>query len=66
MLDKKEIRGWLLAVKGGGLLQLFAIAMGIPELYRFAALRYLCWFMVGVGLVLALTGLYVAANHEKS
>jgi len=66
VLSKQEVRGYLLAAKGGGMVQVFALLNGIPEVYRFAAVRWLCWIMIGVGLLVALTGLWIAANHEKS
>jgi hypothetical protein len=66
VLSKQEVRGYLLAAKGGGMVQVFALLTGIPELYRFAPVRWLCWTMIGVGLVVALSGLWIAANHEKS
>jgi hypothetical protein len=65
VFNKKEIRGYLMAVKGGGMIQLFAIALGLPELTRFTVVTYLCWLMIAIGVVLAFAGLYMAANHEK-
>jgi hypothetical protein len=65
VLSKQEVRGYLLAAKGGGMVLVFAILTGTPELYRFTVMHYICWGMIGIGLLLALAGLYLAATHEK-
>ena len=64
-MNKNIVRGSLLAVKGAGIAQLFALLTGITEVSRCACVRCICWLMVAVGLVLLFLGLGLAALGES-
>ncbi|MDD5263054.1 MAG: hypothetical protein PHD76_14520 [Methylacidiphilales bacterium] len=64
VLNKKEVLGYLIAAKGAGMMQVFALLTAITEINRFAWVRCACWSLVLVGLVLLFAGLGLASRHE--
>jgi len=65
MFNRKEVLGYLLAVKGAGLAQVGALLTGITEINRFHWVNPVLWGLVILGLFILAYGLWLAAQNES-
>lgn len=61
-MNSREIFGYVTALKGAGLAKLCGFVQGIPELSFITP--YLLWG-IPVGIVMAVLGLWIAAQSEE-